>query len=233
MALGKSTGPKAIYLQVSAKHGEMTRWLSEEKREEKVDYVTGQVTSLEVREHKWQDESISYDLYVGLKDPSSGERYYLQMGVESRMASRLVGQLNAMDLSKEHYFRPYLIKEGDKIGEQVATMTSALFSVKPIISGDGEKLNLGEGVKPFYGEQYGSELPKAEPVVNPKTQTQIVQNGKPLFDSTERKNLTATLIGEIQAKLKGDAQQQGQSSTEDEGIDANEATQAATRMRNG
>lgn len=239
MALGKSgNGPKAIYLQVAAKTAEMTRWVKEGDggHEERVGYVTGKLTGLEVREKNWASGDTSYELHVKLQDPSSGERYVMTLGAESRMASRLVGQLNAADLTQEHYFSPYMIKEGDKLKDgAVASTDSALFSIKPILGVDGDQLKLGEGVRPYYGEQYGSELPKSVAVMDAKGKP-LLNNGQPVFDSSERKELTVALIGAVQAKIEaanGNAQQQTGGEGDDDGIDANEATRAASRVRQG
>ncbi len=237
MALGKkSDGPRAVYLQVKAKTGEMTRWVrgteGGEGHEEEVPYVTGVVNSVEVHEKTWPDNSTSYELHVGLKDPVSNERYFMTMGVENRMAGRLVAQLNALDLTKEHYFRPYLIKEGDKMQDgSVATGNTALFSVKPVLSAEGDKLDLGEGVRPFFGEGI-ERLPAGEPMVNGKGQP-VMQNNKQVVDYSERNAMISTLIAGVQAKLaalKGPAQQQGQGDDGD-GIDPDEAVAAATANR--
>lgn len=235
MALGKkSDGPKAVYLQVKAKTAEMTRWVKTgegQGYEEEVRYVTGVVRSAEVHEKEWPDGSKSFELHVGLKDPVSNERYYVTMGVESRMTGRLAAQLNAMDLTKEHYFAPYLIKEGDKMQDgSVATANSALFSVKPVLGANGDKLDLGESVKPFYGEGI-ERMPKGEPIVNAKGQP-VMQNGKQTVDYSERNQLISDLISSVQEKLANlNGQAQNQHQGDGDGIDPDEAVAAANRMR--
>lgn len=239
MALGTSTGTPSIWLQLNGKTGEMTRWVrpqgDQAGHEEVVRYVTGKVTGLQVKEKDWPSGDKSFVLNIRMKDPDSDERYVVEMGATSRAATRLVGQLNNADLSQPLYLRPYLIKEGDALGNgDVATMDSVLFSVKPIVAADGDKLELGDSVRPYFGEQYGDSAPKAVPV-NGANGKQLVNNGRPVWDNSARESLTAELIAGLQDKLEAMSGSQRQSAAQghDEGVSPEEMDEAAGQhMRN-
>lgn len=206
MALGTSSGTPSIWLQLNGKTGEMTRWVrpqgDQPGHEEVVRYVTGTVTGVGVKEKTWPNGDTSYALHVRMKDDDTDERYVVEMGATSRVATRLVGQLNNADLSQPIYLRPYMIKEGDKLNNgEVATMDSVLFSVKSVVGVDGDKVTLGDNIRPYYGEQYGDAVPKAAPV-NGANGKQLVQNGRPVWDNSEREALTASLIAQLQDKIE-------------------------------
>jgi hypothetical protein len=231
MGMGTFAGKPSIWLSLSAKTGQMTRWVRGEGgangHEEVVNYVTGRVTGVGVHEKEWPGGDKSFMLQVRMKDDASDERYVIELGASSRLATRLLGQLNAADLSQELYFAPYLLKEGQQLqgSNEVIGMDTPLVSLKPVLGADGDKLRLGEGIKPYFGEQYGDKMPKSEPLLNPKTGQQITQNGRPMFDNSEREQLAAELIQVVSAKLKGTAVNQAEEA--DDGVSPSEAAAAA------
>lgn len=233
MAMGTFSGKPSIWLSLSAKTGQMTRWVRGEAgangHEEVVNYVTGRVTGIGVAEKEWPSGDKSFMLQVRMKDDASDERYVIEMGAASRLATRLLGQLNAADLSQELYFAPYMLKEGQQLQgtNEVVAMDTPLVSLKPVLGVDGDKLRLGESIKPYYGEQYGDKMPKSEPLVNPKTGQQIVQNGRPMYDNTEREQLAAQLIEVVSAKLSSAKPAQAQADADDDGVSPSEAAAAA------
>jgi hypothetical protein len=220
MALGNHKGTPSTWLELNAKTGELTAWDKEARKEVGYDYVAGMVTGIDVSSKTWPDGTTSWQVNTRMKDPETGDKYVVQMGATSRMALRLLGQLNNADLSRPIYIAPYQLKEGEQLNNgETAKMDSTLTSVKYVngVAADG-RLELSDGIKPSYGPQHGDTMPKSEPVMH--NGKQVIQNGRPLYDNGWRDQFGADLVAAVSARIHG-APAQGQG--EDEGVNPAEA----------
>lgn len=213
----------AFWLDIDGKEGGMTFWNKDEKREERCDNISGFVFGVKEKERvygKADDPGADRGMIVeiALRNPDNGERYYVSGSSNSRVMTRLLGQLNAADLSQPLYITPYLMKAGDTIKdavggtEKVMGQDTVTTSVKYVLGVDDQgNLELSaEGIRPFYGEDYphGERLPSPVPVVvNGKP---LMASGKPVVDRSELEALHATMVQAVQAKLSGNGQAQRQ-----------------------
>lgn len=237
MALGTNKGGKpAIWLQINGKTGEMARWIKAQGdvagHEEIVHYVTGHVTGLALKEKEWPGGDKSWVVHLRMKDAASGDRYVLEMGASSRATTQLLGKLNNADLTKEIYLRPYMLKQGEKLqsGEEVKVDTM-MYAVKEVLGSDGDKLELGESIRAFYGDKYGDKMPPSVPVMN--NGKPVMVQGRQVYDHSEREALTAELFQVVEARLIQD-QAQGQTNSHggepEDGMDPDEVAQAANQV---
>lgn len=230
MALGKrGDGAKTTWLQLSGKKGVLTAWNRESQSEDEYSFVAGTVQRVDVEEKKYGDNT-GYVVRVGLRDPESGERYVVETGAGSRITTRLLGQINAADLGQTLYIAPYMMRAGDDLGNGTkVNRDTAMTSVKYVLGVKGDSLELSEGIKPFYGEDYahGDRLP-APVIITKPDGTPLKQNGQDVVDRTEIEQLCASLAEQLQNKLhrpQGNAHVNGED--DGEGVDPDAAVSAA------
>jgi hypothetical protein len=215
---------RTIWFDLKGKEGTLTTWNKAELREEEFDYVFGRLTDVRVKEKQYGDQT-GYVVSLTLQDRDSGERYIVSTGAGSRVTCRLLGQLNAADLSQPVYIAPYLMKEGEQLNDgSTVNQDTVMTSVKHVLGVDGDRLQLSDGIRPFYNEAYGDRMPAPEPVVRTDGKP-VMQNGQQLMDRSKLEELTAELVQTLNAKLKGEAHGQGQADAG--GVDPESAAAAA------
>jgi hypothetical protein len=226
-------GTPTTWFDLKGKEGTLVTWDSGRQAEVAYRDIDGHVEDVRVKERRYgtgPNAQTGYVINITLRDREANERYIVSSGAGSRVTCRLLGQLNAADLSQPICIYPYLMEAGTEITDnetgQVKKLETemAMTSVKHVIGKDGDRLVLSEGIKPYYNEAYGSALPAPETVmVNGKP---LVQNGQEIKDRSKLENLTAELVQTLQAKINDMKQGQGQGHGE-HGVNPEEAADAA------
>jgi hypothetical protein len=139
-----------------------------------------------------------------------------------KMTMKVLGKLNAADLSQPISIKPWLMEAGDSAGDFTAesNMTGVKISQK---DGAGN----WEGLKEDYGNGV-TELPKPPFVMNGTKK--IMVDGFPLTDKTVWAPLMEDLLDSV-AEKTGQKQQEGQTAGNDDGVDMGEASAAAERAQ--
>jgi hypothetical protein len=206
---GEGSGSRTVWLDLKGKEGVLTAWNRAEQKEEEFSYVFGRLTDVRVKERTYGDQ-VGYVVTVTLQDRDSGERYIVSSGAGSRVTCRLLGQLNAADLSHPLYIAPYLMKAGEPLGDgSTVNQDTVMTSVKHVMGVGGDRLNLSDGIRPFYNESYGDRMPAPEPILRADGKP-AMQNGQPLMDRSKLEELTAELVQTLSAKIRGEVQAQAQ-----------------------
>jgi hypothetical protein len=225
MGIGKSNSGSAntIWLDLRGREGTLVTWNKATQSEEAFGYVFGQLKDVRVKEHMYGNQK-GYVVNVTLKDAQSGERYIISTGAGSRVTCRLLGQLNAADLSHPVYIAPYMMKEGDVLNDgSTVNMDTVMTSVKHVLGVEGDQLVLSDGIRPFYNDQYGDKMPSPEPVLRADG-SPLTANGVAVMDRSKLEALTAEMVTTLSNKLSRPTQAQGQA---DEGIDPEGMAEAA------
>jgi hypothetical protein len=222
---GQGSGGRTVWFDLKGRDGTLVTWNRETQQEEVFSYVFGTVEDVRVKERNY-GEQVGYTVNITLRDRESGERYIIASGAGSRVTCRLLGQLNAADLSRPLYLAPYFMEKGQTLsnGETVKedTVMTALKYVQGI---NGDRLELSEGIKAYYNETYGETMPAPVPILRPDGKP-LIQGGMEVKDRSKLEELTAELVQTLTAKLKGDTQGQGDGQGEN-GIDPESVAAAA------
>ena len=139
-----------------------------------------------------------------------------------KMTMKVLGKLNAADLSQPISIKPWLMEAGGSAGD--FTAESNMTGVK-IAQKDGA--GRWEGLKEDYGNGE-TQLPKPPFVMNGTKK--IMVDGYPLTDKTVWAPLMDDLLDSL-AEKTGQKQQESQTAGADEGVDMGEASAAAERAQ--
>lgn len=231
MGIGKRGQGSAntVWLDLKGKDASLVAWNKAEQREEEFSYVFGRLQDVRVKERNYGDQ-VGYVVNVTLRDPDSGERYIISSAASTRLTCRLLGQLNNADLGQILYLAPYMLKEGDELSDgSVVKQDSAVTSLKYVMGTDGDRLKLSDGIRPYYNETYGDQMPAGDPILRADG-SPLIQNGMEVKDYTKRETLTAELVQALSAKLRSPSDAHGHAEHGD--VDPEsvaEAAQAADR----
>lgn len=117
--------------------------------------ITGRVTDLDVRTNEYQGDTI-HTLQVRIEDGPTEPPVQLSVTLGSFFAAKIVGLLNAADLSKPISFAVNTVREGDKMGDGVAERDNAFPTIRagadnarlvPVYAGGADKLPEAPEVK--------------------------------------------------------------------------------------
>jgi hypothetical protein len=201
MALAKRTGSSNIvFVDIKGNTGEIVRKL-QDGTTETFDSIEGNVTDLDVRTNTYKGEDI-HSLRVKFED--GGEAILASVGLGSFFAGKIVGLLNAADLSKPLKFNVGQMKAGETIGGKLVEKDTTWVTAWQ----DGNRL------VPDYGQGL-TELPKAN---------KVMVSGKEMNDMSPVNEKVAELIGSLINKLHPQ-EVQGESD-----VDVDAAAGAGQRM---
>lgn len=208
MALKKyeKTGGSNVFADISGKNGCIVVRGQDGAPNEEFEQVDGVVTNLDIKTHTMPDQNVITNLRIKLED-GNGPPTIASVALGSFFSAKIVGLLNAADLTKPIALRVGMTKMGDKIGDRTAEKDSVWVTVRQ----DGNRLT------PVYSEGK-DKLPDAPKV--------SVGGGKTVtnmeFVDAEVATVVKGLFAKMDAihdaaKVKGD----------DEGITLAEAQAAA------
>jgi hypothetical protein len=203
MGIGKRGQGSAntIWLDLKAKEGTLVAWNRADQREEEFSYVFGRLTDVRVKERHYGDQT-GYVINITLRDPDSGERYVVSSAASTRLTCRLLGQLNNADLDQTLYLSPFMLREGEQLSDgSVVRQDGALTSLKYVLGAEDGRLKLSDGIRPFYNDTYGDQIPRGEPVLRADG-SPLIQNGQEVKDYTNREALTAELVQTLMARIR-------------------------------
>lgn len=150
--------------------------------------ITGYVTDLDVHESQYQGDTIT-SLRIRIEDDQGQEPpVVMSVTLGSYFGAKVVGLLNAADLTKPLAIIANTVAEGDKMGTGVATKDNVFPTMRQ--GADDARL------VPVYAGGL-LELPPA---------TEVKVSGKTLKDMTVVNDLVAATIGELYAKLEAIAE---------------------------
>ncbi|MDL5034292.1 hypothetical protein QRD43_20490 [Pelomonas sp. APW6] len=205
MALAKrsNNGGNNIFVDIKGNTGEIVRKL-EGGGVETYDSLDGTVTGVDVRSNTYKGEEI-HSLRMKIED-GSDTKIFASVGLGSFFAGKIVGLLNAADLSKPITLNVGQMKAGETVGDRVVEKDTTWVTAWQ----DGKRLT------PDFGNG-ATELPKAN---------KVVVSGKEMNDMTPVNEKVAELIGGLIDKLHPEAGP----SDDHEQVDVDAAAGAAQRM---
>ncbi len=167
--------------------------------------ITGYVTSLDVQDREYQGDTIN-TLKIRVEDVKHEEPpAMISVTLGSYFSAKIVGLLNAADLSKPVTFNANVLMAGDKFGEGVADKDNVFPTMRQ--GTDNQRL------KPVWAG--GVEVLPDAPIVT--------VSGKKIKDMTPVNEVTAATIAALYAKVDALKETSG---PVDDGIDANEVAAA-------
>jgi len=176
------------------------------KLTESYDSVTGVVTDLDIKENDYKGETIT-NLRVKLEDGQS-KPIIASVALGSFFSAKLVGLLNAADLSKPLTIAVGMMKVGETVGGKPVNKDTAWITVRQ--GADNARL------APLYTDGK-TALPEA---------AKVVVSGKTMTDMTPVNNEVGAVIQGLFAKMDA-LHEQATTHDEDTGVNAAEAAAAA------
>lgn len=171
--------------------------------------ISGFVTDLDVSEHVHDGETIT-SLKIKLEDDKGTEPpVILSVGLGSYFAAKIVGLLNAADLSKPLVVNANVVKAGEKFGNGVAERDNVFPTMR-------QGADLARLVEVWAGGM--AKLPDA-----PKVKI----SGKEHTDMTPVNEVVAATLQEVMAKLDALRPSEAHSDDHDDGLSAADVAAAA------
>jgi hypothetical protein len=220
----EGTGGKAVFIKINAKEGAFQQGSKENKVTlEPMTQVVGTLIGFKIDEGTTLDNVKKEELRLILADPTPGEpNMHVSVGLTTAedantMGLKILGLLNAADVTKPIAIMPWKIKEGEKLGDDIAKKDLTGVTIYQ----DGKKLvtDFGDGV---------TALPKLQPVMNGGKP--LIVKGKEVLDKGPWNAMIDPLLDKLHARLHPDA---SEAENEDEVDAAQAAALAEAKQQQG